>query len=307
MTRKLVYTICRPVIRKCPKCYCVFIPFILTLAFIAYLYGAQQSGIITDADMIRIPVKIVDSHQNNVKNEQNRAMLPAIIVQIPINEQASVQDTKQLTPAESPNRINGKGNSDEKANKVVNVRPQNEGIETNIATVKNVESHSPPQRGSSKTNTIINNSTVDSPPAAVNHENDSNTVLNRTNEKNAENKIPVRPETNNGPTNGNIASSNDTIANKSSANFDGSGGGDIEAIPNRFQMNATDKFEAAESPNSNISVQNVKVGTGAMGPLIPLNKHQIVNIPKPNGNGNASSINQLASSNKTGNNAQSIS
>lgn len=264
----------------------------MAVAFTAYLYGAQHSGIITDADMIRITDKTVDVHQSNAKNEQNRALLPAIIESVEINE---------------------KGNSDEKANNVENLGPQSEAIETNNVTVKNVESHSS-QGGSSGANAKAGNSTVDSPPAAMNHKNDSNTVLNRTNEKNAENKIPAGPEINNGPTNENIASPNETIANKSSDTFDGSGAGDNEAIPNRFQMNDTDEVEVAESPNSNISVQNVKIDnkrkkinsrTGAKGPLIRLNKHQIVNIPKANGDENAGSINQLASSNKIDNNAQS--
>lgn len=57
MTRKIVYTICRSVVRKCPKCYCVVIPFVLALLYVAYQYRAQDFG---DADEIRIPDNIVD-------------------------------------------------------------------------------------------------------------------------------------------------------------------------------------------------------------------------------------------------------
>lgn len=75
MTRKIIYTICRPVIRKCPKCYCVLIPFVLALFYTAYVYRAQDFG---DADDIRIPDNVVDVKSAAPRNGINSDRKPVI-------------------------------------------------------------------------------------------------------------------------------------------------------------------------------------------------------------------------------------
>lgn len=260
--------------------------------------------------MIRVPDNIVDVQQeippNGAELERNKVRVPVMLKPIPMNRNkqfraASIQNENQLQYV---------------PDNQIDEPPQHENVDVNagkpVLVAANDKNESKPVANNDNAPPLQNSLNLPV-PSALNHTTEQKVAESKiTTGQNVLNNV-TQSEPNNTAT-ANVAPSNSTNANISSATIDGNTKIDEKGGLNGTQTNSTDlnkELETTLIANVTTSFNATEIASNKTikvfnSPLIkaPISNHQAVNLPNIIDDGTGSSSNQSRTSNEADNNAQ---